>query len=528
MSEKLPSSSDIDVAKQSARGSLILFAGNFLATAINAVAIIIVARLLGPDGYGAYSLSLLAPGLLILFAGLGVSVAITRYSAYYSSIGKTDEAKRFTRSAILFLLLFGVALSALNYAFADFLSSALILRPGFTGYVQESSLYILGATLLSTVTAAATGWNMMGLASASQVLQSVVKLAVGPGLILAGFGVSGAIDGHVLSFLVAGFAGIAVLYLVKLRRLPIRPWNLAAELAEMIRFGFPAFAGLLISGLASYYVAILLAAIASNTVFGFYQAASNFALPIALVSTSVGGALFPAFSILAGAGGDLKVAFGLSVKYISYLIVPIALFLVASSPVLVPAFYGPSFSQASPYLQLLAIAYLPTAVGLGILPVFFNGAGKTRLSLYLYLVNSVLIVVAAPLLALQLGLGVNGLIYALLVSNVGGLALGLALARRSLSASADLRSVVMILLSAAISAAVVTFLPVLLSPPLTLLLQLAVFTACYLTLAPILRGIDREDVGRLRLVLGGMKAIGAISGWVLGYEMFIIERVGAK
>jgi hypothetical protein len=35
-------------------------------------------------------------------------------------------------------------------------------------------------------------------------------------------------------------------------------------------------------------------------------------------------------------------------------------------------------------------------------------------------------------------------------------------------------------------------------------------------------------VGRLRLVLGGMKAIGAISGWVLGYEMFIIERVGAK
>jgi len=87
----------------------------------------------------------------------------------------------------------------------------------------------------------------------------------------------------------------------------------------------------------------------------------------------------------------------------------------------------------------------------------------------------------------------------------------------------------MILLSAAISACRSDFpSSPSLAGPLTLLLQLAVFTACYLTLAPILRGIDREDVGRLRLVLGGMKAIGAISGWVLGYEMFIIERVGAK
>ncbi len=50
--------SNIDVAKQSARGSLILFAGNFLDTAINAVAIILVARLLGPDGYGTYTLSM--------------------------------------------------------------------------------------------------------------------------------------------------------------------------------------------------------------------------------------------------------------------------------------------------------------------------------------------------------------------------------------------------------------------------------------------------------------------------------------
>jgi O-antigen/teichoic acid export membrane protein len=523
-----PTVSNIDVAKQSARGSLILFVGNFLATAVNAVAIIIMARLLGTDGYGTYSLSLVAPGLLTLFVGLGVNVSVTRYSAYYSSTGKPDEAKRFTRSAILFLLLFGIVLSALNYALAGLFSSTLISRPQLAGNVQVASLYVLGATLLSAVTAAATGWNMWGLAGASLALQSVAKLIIGPGLIIAGFGVLGAIDGQVLSFLLSGFAGIAVLYLVKLRRLPLRPWNLAPELVDMVRFGFPVFVGGLISGLATYYVTILLASIASNSVFGLYQAASNFAVPIALVSSSIGGALFPAFSSLAGTGGDLKLAFNLSVKYVSYLIVPIALFLVASAPVLVPALLTSSFGPASPYLQLLSLAYLPVAVGLGVLPVFFNGAGKTRMTLYLYLAGTVLILVAAPLLALELGLGVNGLIYALLASNLGSLALGLGLARRSLSATADLRSVAMILVSAAVSAAMIFFIPVIQSRALTLGLQLVVFAAAYLTLAPIFRAIGREDVGRLRLVLGEIRAIRLVTGWIFGYEMFIIDKVGAK
>lgn len=93
-----------------------------------------------------------------------MNVSVTRYSAYYSSIGRIDEAKRFTRSAILFLFIFGLALSALNYVLAGLFSSVLISRPGLAGNVQVASLNILGATLLSTVTADATGWNMWGLA----------------------------------------------------------------------------------------------------------------------------------------------------------------------------------------------------------------------------------------------------------------------------------------------------------------------------------------------------------------------------
>ena len=54
---------------------------------ITAIAAIFVARLLGPDGYGLYTLAFLIPGILSLFVGLGVNISVTRYVAYYVSSG---------------------------------------------------------------------------------------------------------------------------------------------------------------------------------------------------------------------------------------------------------------------------------------------------------------------------------------------------------------------------------------------------------------------------------------------------------
>jgi O-antigen/teichoic acid export membrane protein len=518
--------SDTEVAKKSARGSLILFIGNFLATVFNAIAIILVARLLGPSEYGTYSLSLVAPGLLMLFFGLGMNPAITRYSAHYLSIGQPDKAKRFTRSAILYFFLFGLALSTLNYVLAGVLSSSLLFRPDLARYLQVASLTILGSTLLTSVTSISTGWNMMSLASASTVLQSVVKLIAAPALVLAGFGVLGAIDGHVLSNLVAGFVGIALIYALRLRSLPYKPWNFIRELVEMIKFGFPAFLGYVITGLASYCVTILLAAIASNAVFGLYQAASNFAVPVSLLSASIGNALFPAFASLAGTGGDVRGAFDLSLRYVSYLIAPVALFLVGSASVFVPVLLGASYSHASVYLQLLALSYLPVAVGSGVLPVYFNGLGKTRLTMYINLASSAFLVGAAPALALGLGLEVDGLIYAIFVSNIAALGLGLFLARRRLSASANLRPILMILVSSTIAAAVIAAIPDFLPGVPMLVLQLVVFLVVYLTLAPLLGAVNEGDVGRLELVLTGIAVVGTLSRWLLAYERFVIERLG--
>jgi len=61
------------VTRDSARGSFFLVAGNILSAVIQAIGVFLLARLLGPDLYGAYTLTLVVPMLFMQLVDLGVS-----------------------------------------------------------------------------------------------------------------------------------------------------------------------------------------------------------------------------------------------------------------------------------------------------------------------------------------------------------------------------------------------------------------------------------------------------------------------
>ena len=81
-----------EVAKASARGSFFLFLGKTSSTIIMAFASILVARLLGPENYGLYALAMITPSLLIAFSDLGISPALTMFSARFHSERKKIES----------------------------------------------------------------------------------------------------------------------------------------------------------------------------------------------------------------------------------------------------------------------------------------------------------------------------------------------------------------------------------------------------------------------------------------------------
>jgi O-antigen/teichoic acid export membrane protein len=65
-----------DVGKASVRSSFFLFFGSTLSTIIMALASILIARLLGPENYGLYTLAMIPTSFLAAVSDLGISKAL--------------------------------------------------------------------------------------------------------------------------------------------------------------------------------------------------------------------------------------------------------------------------------------------------------------------------------------------------------------------------------------------------------------------------------------------------------------------
>lgn len=500
-----------------------LFAGNFGATGVLALAVILIARLLGPADFGTYTLALVIPGFLSIFLGFGVNTAVIRYTAYDISQGRVDEAKRFTLNAIRFLWLSGAAFTLLELVLAGPLAAVLIHRPELAPYVQLVSLTVLSSMFLNTISTTAIGWNQFSLSALSNVATGFVKLIAAPLLIIAGFGVTGALAGHILAYLAGGIFGTGILYFAKLRGAK-GEGKFISDLRILIGFGLPLYAGQLVLSLATYLVMFILAFITSNTVYGYYQAASNFIVPITLISSALTTSLFPAFATFDGVRGDTKAAFRHAYRFVAFLITPVIFFILATAQPLVHVLYGYSYNGSVPFLELLSFAYLPVAFGYTVHPAFFNGFNKPKLTMILQLVGGAVLAIAAPLLSLTLNLGVNGLIYSLFLSFFAAWAAGTYFADRYMDARLDLKANGAILLASFAAFIVAYALPLSsTSNVVTIVANLTVFVPIYLTLTPFLRAVKEGDLEIMRHALSGLGPLSRVIGIVLEYEEFILS-----
>jgi len=518
--------SQVDIAKESARGAFLLLVGNLLSTAILAVAVIVVARLLGPAGYGAYSLVLVLPALLITMIDLGITTSITRSSANYLARGEIAVARRVTRNGIIFVLILGGIATIVCYGGAGLFANLVFHRPELTPYIQIGSFFVLAQTLFNSVHSALLGWKSLGVVGASSILQSVLKLAISASLIVGGFAIYGAVVGQAASYLVTAVVIGLFLAIKKLSGPSTGPSQFFADAKGLLTYGFPIYIGSLASTISTQYLTILVALVATNAVIGFYQTALNMTASFTVVASAVTTALLPAFASLHGAKGDLKLAFSYSTKYVAYSIVPIILFVAVASNSMVEVLFGPAYSASGPFLTYLAIAFLPIALGYSLVPNFFNGIGRSRLGMSVLLVSALTLIVTAPIMVEVLDLGVPGLILAQLLSNLAGALCGLYLASHYLKFGVDLRAVGSILLSSIVAAIAAYSISHLGLPTLLALIsELLAFLVVYLTAVPILKGLKGDDITRLEIVAEGLGIARRVFGPILRYERWLVRRI---
>ena len=516
-----------DIAKVTAKGSFHVLWGLVVSTLIGAVGTIFIARLLGSDLYGLYTVVLTVPALIQVFRDWGVNFAMIRFTARYRAEGRLDEIRSIFLTGIIFEVVVGLVLSLFSFFFADFLATSVFNRPVIAPLIQIVSFSIFASGLVAAATAAFTGYERLELNSVMLVFQSISKTAIIIALVILGFGAAGATIGFTVGTFIAGVIGVALIGVIY-RQLPkpsSRKLEIKAYFTTMFRYCLPLSFATIITLLLPQFFAFLLPIhyAIDNVPIGNYGVTINFVVLIAFFITPIATTMFPAFSKLDAEKDkeSLRNVFRFSVKYGSLLVVPVTVLVMCLAEPAVATLFGNTYGTAALFLSLLAIQYLYIAFGNISLSALLNGQGQTGFVLRMALLTGV---IGFPLGFVSiLTFGVLGLILATVVAPVPSLIMGLFFIKRTYGITVDLVSSVRILLSSAVAGVVTYFVvsELVFAAWIRLLLGVALFVAVLVPALLVSRSVTRLDIVNLKLMVGGLGALGVL----ISKMLVLLERV---
>jgi stage V sporulation protein B len=544
----------LEIGKSSATGSFHLMIGVVGSTVIMALGTIILNMLLPASDVGLYGIALIPAQIINFFRDWGINSALTKEIATLRLQNKNADIHDVIVSGIVFEIISGALLSLICFAIAYPL--AIIVSPqgaspqiisDLTVYISVMSLSVFAGALVAASSGVFIGFERMKLNSLTQIITAIVKTAIGPLLVVLGFGVLGAVTAAMVSIFAGAVISIAIVYNVLFRPLQkckVGRCDIKQTLKPMLRFGLPLTISTIAVGVLPLFFSLFMTTWANQGDFnaglnvgwtmGNYFAASNFTALLTFVSFPVATALFPVFSKLNPETEPelLKTVFVSSVKYTALVLVPATLMLIALGTPLVNTLYPqdgliqslfvvgatPKFPSAPIFLAFSAVVNLFILFGNISLSTFQSGIGKTWQIMKQSLVTlGIGLPLAYFMVAFFYSLGgsnpeisasyaiIGGLLGSIIAS-IPGMVWGLVWSWKNYHVKADFGISAKIFAASLISSGAAFVVITFLSLPYWMLLVMgfAVFVLVYLTTAPILGAVNRMDIENFRAMFSGL------------------------
>jgi O-antigen/teichoic acid export membrane protein len=279
------------------------------------------------------------------------------------------------------------------------------------------------------------------------------------------------------------------------------------------------------------YQNIVLAHFAGNVEIGNFGATWIFTSFMMILIYPITTSMFPMFSKMdpKDQRSDLSRGFVLAVKYTSLLMIPASVAVMVFSRGLIYLTFGSGYVLAPQYLVLLAALYLLTAISYLVIGSFLSGIAGTGTVLKTSVVTLAVCLRLGPVLAWLWG--PFGLLIAYILSIATSTVYGLRQTSVKHDARPDLRAGGKILL-AALAAAIPTIVLIQLDGAGIGVVNLVVggllYLGVYLTLAPILGAVEKQDILNLRTLLGGTRIVAVLVNPVFDYESKLLSAVKRK
>jgi len=326
-------------------------AGGELVAKLGSLAFFVVmARKLGSGEFGEFQFALALTGALVYVAGFGTDTLLAREVAR-----RPERAGQLLADAAWIKVLGGAAMLGI---------AAVIVNVG--GYSEQARVvvYVVGVGVVLEVLSRSwfaifQGHERLDLASATLIVQRFATAAVGILVLELGGGVVAASAVYAAGALCAVFVAEGWL-----RRLGVRRARTArANWVPLMRVAVPIGLISLLSLLLLRVDVVMLSFLTDADEVGIYSVAFRLVEATQFLGAALAGAMLP-WLARAERAGTIGVArgYGLGLKAVNALLLPIGLALVLFAEPIVLLLYGSQFEDAVLPLQLLGMMTLVTAL----------------------------------------------------------------------------------------------------------------------------------------------------------------------
>ena len=377
----------MSLAHRAVRGTAIILASSYANLVIGFVATIALTRLLSPDVFGLFNLSVVLFSLIDLRNKVGLDFAFVHRQPTTDELAATHWLLHLALATITMLIGFGASWLLPIFGYSQNISRLLIAlcivgvveALGATARVMlekelrfgRSTLIVSSALLLANVTAIVLAWRGAGIWSL--VAQVGVNALIGS----------------------LGFWWIT----------PVRPrLTFSAPLAKwLMRFGLT----LTLASLATIVLLngdnFMVGTFVSVAALGYYERAYKVAQwPTGLVTHVVSRAAMPTYAKLQDDQPRLSKAFGLTLWVITSVATPLALALFVSAPDFILLIFGPEWAPSGILLRFL-VGYSVLRPLLDDTGALLTATGRPQRVTQLLAVEAITLVVVALPLTLMFG-----------------------------------------------------------------------------------------------------------------------------
>jgi len=343
----------------------------------------IMARYLGPDGLGLFSMAIVIVGIFEPIALFGIPDALVKYVAEYKE--RKEKIYSLVSSAFITILIIGIIASLALFAFSNTIAS-IFNMPLLSLLLKIYALVFPFSLMHGIIIGFFNGSRRMKYFAFIRILQASLALVFILALLMIGLGVEGAMLGTVSAIIVTIFGGMV--FMKKFVRFTV--WDYKKNTKMLASFG-SRMVGANVIGQMYYYIDTLMVGyFLTSTEVGYYAVAISLSRFFWLVPRAIAIVAYPAISEYWANNNiqAIKKLVDKSTKYSACLLAFAGLLVIFFAKAIIAFLFTPEFLPAVLPLTILVIGTVTSGIVRSIGGIFAS-VGKPGLVLKISAIGAV-------------------------------------------------------------------------------------------------------------------------------------------